>query len=188
MNNFYTYNILNEDLKRKYIDNKNEITIINNIIKIIFSKNLPFSTYISKRDFTIKDYFSTDTNLKKYKIDNVSTIQNRLYKYPEFIINEKSELYLFKNSKNKVPIKNVNPDIKKFYEDKVFVKNSSNYSYAIIKIDLVENKKISIDEIKNVTCKDRKSSITEKLKKMFDFNIIKNNITKKRIQNFGIGG
>ena len=111
-----------------------------------------------------------------------------MYKYPEFIINEKSELYLFKNSKNKVPIKNVNPDIKKFYEDKVFVKNSSNYSYAIIKIDLVENKKISIDEIKNVTCKDRKSSITEKLKKMFDFNIIKNNITKKRIQYFGIGG
>lgn len=188
LNNFYTYNILNEELKSKFIDNKNEVTIINNIIKIIFSKNTPFSTYISKRDFTIKDVFSTDTNLKKYKIENVSTIQNRLYKYPEFIINQKSELYLFKNSKNKVPIKDVNPDIKKFYEDKVFVKNSTNYSYAIIKLDLVENTKINTNDIKNITCKERKSSITEKLKKFFDFGIIKNNITKKRIQYLGIGG
>lgn len=189
LEDFYIYNYLDDNLKKDYINKKNEIIIINNIIKIIFSKNQPFTTYVSKERNTIQSVYTINSELYKYKIEDVSSLQNRLEQYPQFIINEKSNYYLYTDSKNKQLLENIkNKEKKEFYKKDVIIKNAPDNNYAIIKLELTENLKTNINSVKNLTCKDKKASIYEKVKKYFDFNIIKNNITKKRIQYFGMGG
>ena len=207
LDDFYTYHIVTDELK-KFIINKNnyyldQSKIINNIIDILFNNNQEIyfekSKYFDKYISDYKEGNHGDIVKETKIIDKVSTINNSENpNYPLFIIKDKNSTnkYILKNFiDNKTQItNNNNSKLSNYYIEhfkKIYnirsnkgdiyrtIEDSENDSVAIINLD-IKNTKYNNNPTK---CDEKKQNITNKLKKYFKN--IKNNITLRKIKFIG---
>ena len=212
LDDFYTYHIVTDPLKKYIITKKNyyidQTKIIKNIINILFNSNQEIYFEKSKYfDKYISDYKegNNDDIIKETKlIDKVSTINNTENpNYPLFIIKDKNstDKYILKNFiDNKIQITNktsstLSEEYKNYFKTNYNIRSKTSSDdkgevYRTIEDSEYDSIAFINIDIKNTKynnnptkCDEKKQNITNKLKKYFKS--IKNNITLKKIQYIG---